>query len=115
MSTDDRSVSWYNEHADGYTAHVRNPDESIYHSLYEKPAMYNMLPDLQGKTVISLGCGSGEDCKYLQSKGAERVIGIDISKELIGIARTSYPSCEFEVMDMEQLEFPDRGFDFVYS
>jgi ubiquinone/menaquinone biosynthesis C-methylase UbiE len=115
MSTDQRSKDWYNQHAERYTQHVRNPKESIYHSLYEKPAMYSLLPGLKGKSVISIGCGSGEDCKYLKSLGAERVVGIDISEKLIEIAKQSYPDCEFYVMDMEKLNFIDASFDFAYS
>jgi len=115
MSTDERSINWYNEHADDYTAHVRNPDDSIYHSLYEKPAMYGLLPDLEGRTVISLGCGSGEDSNYLQTHGAVKSVGIDISEKLIDIAKTSYPDCEFQVGDMEHLNLPDNSFDFAYS
>ena len=115
MSTDQRSKDWYNKFAEEYTKHVRNPDDSIYHSLYEKPAMYKLLPDLKDKIVISLGCGSGEDCKYLKSLGAKRVIGIDSSKKLIEIAKNSYTQCEFNVMDMEQLDFDNVSFDFAYS
>jgi len=115
MSTDKKTIRWYDDNASGYTAHVRNPKDSIYHSLYEKPAMYNLLPDLNGKSVLSLGCGSGEDSQYLKTIGAKRSVGIDISKELVKIASESYPTCEFHVMNMEKLSFPDRSFDFIYS
>jgi ubiquinone/menaquinone biosynthesis C-methylase UbiE len=115
MSTDERSIAWYNQNADNYTNHVRNPDDSIYHSLYEKPAMYGLLPNLEGKSAISLGCGSGEDCHFLQQQGASQVTGIDISEGLIGIAKDTYPECEFSVMDMEHLAFDDDSFDFAYS
>lgn len=115
MSTDKRTVKWYNEHAGDYTKHVRNPRESIYHSLYEKPAIYAELPDLAGKDVISLGCGSGEDSNYLKHKGAKRSLGIDISEKLLEEARAAYPACEFALMDMEKLQLPDESFDFAYS
>lgn len=115
MSTDKRSVEWYNQNAANYTKHVRNPKDSIYHSLYEKPAMYKLLPDLTGKSVLNLGCGSGEDSHYLQQQGAGKVVGIDISENLIGIAKDSYPDCEFHVGDMEHLPFDDASIDFAYS
>jgi ubiquinone/menaquinone biosynthesis C-methylase UbiE len=115
MPTDERSIQWYNQHADEYTSHVRNPDESIYHSLYEKPAMYSLLPDLHGKSVVSLGCGSGEDCHYLQQQGAAKVTGIDISESLLKAAGSAYPECDFKLMDMEALAFDDNSFDFAYS
>lgn len=115
MSTDSKSIDWYNKNAAEYTAHVRNRDESIYHSLYEKPAMYSLLPVLRDKKVLSLGCGSGEDSKYLRQRGANKSVGVDISEGMIKIARESYPDCEFEVMNMEDLNFKTGSFDFVYS
>lgn len=115
MSTDAKSIQWYEDNADGYTAHVRNPDESIYHSLYEKPAMYSLVPDIAGKRVISLGCGSGEDSHYLKGLGAAVSVGIDISSKLVQIATASYPDCVFRQMNMESLSFDDEQFDFVYS
>lgn len=115
MPTDKQTIDWYNENAKKYTAHVRNSNDSLYHAYYEKPAMYKLLPDLQEKTVLSLGCGSGEDSNYLKQRGAERSIGIDISEKLIEIAQRDYPVCEFSVMDMEKLDFPDESIDFVYS
>ncbi len=115
MSTDDKSIQFYKTKAEEYTAHVRNPKDSVYHAYYEKPAMYALLPDLKGKTVLSIGCGSGEDSVYLKRQGAEKSVGIDLIEELINIAKNSYPECEFHVMNMEQLDFPDASFDFAYS
>ncbi len=115
MSTDQKTIDWYNKNAEGFAGHVRNKDESVYHSLYEKPAMYQLTPDIKGKKVISLGCGSGEDSYYLKQQGAELSMGVDISEELIKIATKSYPDCTFKVMDMEKLDFPDDSFNFAYS
>jgi ubiquinone/menaquinone biosynthesis C-methylase UbiE len=115
MSTNKKTIDWYNENADDYTKHVRTKNDSIYHSLYEKPAMYSLLPNIKGKKVISLGCGSGEDSNYLKKIGATKSIGIDISKGLIDIAKESYPNCIFDVMNMEKLNFSDKSFDFAYS
>jgi SAM-dependent methyltransferase len=115
MSTDDKSLQFYKIRAKEYAAHVRNPKDSVYHAYYEKPAMYALLPDLKDKTVLSVGCGSGEDSIYLERQGAGKSIGIDVSDELINIAKNSYPECEFHVMNMEDIDFPDSSFDFVYS
>jgi ubiquinone/menaquinone biosynthesis C-methylase UbiE len=114
MPTDKRTVDWYNEYAKDYAKHVRDKNDSVYHAFYEKPAMYNLLPDLKDKKAVSIGCGSGEDCNELQERGAD-VVGIDISVGLITIAKESYPNCEFHVMDMEELDLPGESFDFAYS
>lgn len=115
MSTDKQTIDWYNNNAAGYTAHVRKPEESIYHAYYEKPSMYSLVPSIKDKDVLSLGCGSGEDISYLKKLGVKRAVGIDISSGLIEIAKESHPECEFKVMDMEHLDLPDSSFDFVYS
>ncbi len=115
MSTDKKTIDWYNNNAKEYTAHVRNSNGSVYHKYYEKPAMYSLIPNIKNKEVISLGCGSGEDSFHLKSLAAKVSVGIDISSELIKIATSSYPECDFKVMDMENLNFPDSSFDFVYS
>ncbi len=107
MSIDDKSIKFYKTKAKEYAAHVRNPKASVYHAYYEKPAMYALLPDLKGKTVLSVGCGSGEDSIYLKRHGAAKSVGIDITGELIAVAKDSYPECEFHVMNMEKLDFPD--------
>ncbi len=115
MSIDDKSLHFYTAGAKAYAAHVRNPKDSVYHAYYEKPAMYALLPDIKGKTVLSIGCGSGEDSIHLKRQGANRSIGIDISDEMIGIAKNSYPECEFHIINMEDIDFPDNSFDFAYS
>lgn len=115
MSADIKTLNWYNENAEFYSCHVKDPYSSPKHSMYEKPAMYSLLPDLTGKKVLSLGCGSGEDSQYLSQSGAKESIGIDISDKLLKIAKETYPDCSFYLMDMEKLDFDDKSIDFAYS
>jgi ubiquinone/menaquinone biosynthesis C-methylase UbiE len=46
---------------------------------------FHLLGDIRGKTVVDLGCGTGENLIPLVERGA-RVIGMDISPDLIAIA-----------------------------
>ena len=39
-----------------------------------------MFPELNGKTVLDLGCGYGWHCKYAADHGAAAVLGIDQRK-----------------------------------
>ena len=39
--------------------------------------------DFNGKTVLDVGCSSGVFCNYAASKGAKRVIGIDLEKPIM--------------------------------
>lgn len=47
---------------------------------------FSLLGDVQGKTVLDFGCGAGENLIPLVERGG-RVIGIDISPELIELSR----------------------------
>ncbi|HKR81677.1 MAG TPA: class I SAM-dependent methyltransferase [Candidatus Saccharimonadales bacterium] len=85
------------------------------HRFVEKPAMQKLLPDLTGKHILLIGCGTGEETVILEQKGAVDITGIDISAESVRLARQAYPQYTFLVGDMHHLDFPDSSFDFVYS
>lgn len=115
MSTDPGTVESYNRNAKQYNAHVSDPGESIFHSYYEKPALRAELPDLAGKNVLCIGCGSGVDAQWLADNGAQSVVGVDISERLIEIGKHERPILDLQVMDMEHLEFDDNSFDLACS
>ena len=110
MPTDKKSIQEYNENFREWLS-----KKGVAHSHLEKPAMYSQLGDIHGKTILCLGCGAGEECAHIKSLGAKKVIGVDISKSLINIAKENFPDIEFKVMDMEKLKFPNSFFDLVYS
>ncbi|MDX2776639.1 methyltransferase domain-containing protein [Streptomyces caniscabiei] len=85
------------------------------HRFVEKPAMRSLLPDLRGKKVLLLGCGTAEEVLLLEEFGAASMTGVDLSAESIRLADETYPSHVFKVGDMHALEFQDQSFDFVYS
>jgi len=117
MSTDKKTIDAYNKHAQSWVNSKQNKQDriSIFHQYLEKPALYGKLPDLKDKSVLCVGCGSGEEVEYLYSLGSKKVIGIDISTGLIDIAKKQYPQFEFYVMDVENLDFPAESFDLVFS
>ncbi len=104
----------YGEYAEKWAERQRSGD-NLSHEFLEKPAMMAALPDLTGKDVLALGCGTGEECPKLKNLGAHRVMGVDKEVELIELAKKEYPDIEFDVMPMENLNFPENSFDVVYS
>lgn len=114
MSTDKRTTNSYSNYAVQWAEHMRS-GKNIAHEYLEKPAMYGKLPNLKGKNVLCVGCGTGEECEHLASLEAKQVVGIDLSEGLIKHAKQSYPKLDFQVMDMEDLDFGSEDFDFVYS
>lgn len=87
------------------------------HRFVEKPMMRSMIPNLNEKKVLMLGCGTGEESVLLEGFGAlpKNIIGIDLSNNSIKIAKETYPNIEFVVGDMNNLPFDNGSFDFVYS
>lgn len=74
-----------------------------------------------GDAVLDFGCGVGllEEFILPALSAGGKVIGVDIGKELIDIARARFPStgsCEFAVIDASgRLPFAGHSFDVVVS
>ena len=65
--------------------------------------------------VLDFGCGVGRLTKALLPYFSE-VYGVDISAEMIRLAKEYTPSCTFLLNQRGDLSlFPDNFFDFVYS
>ena len=85
--------------------------------LFEIPALLSLLPDLEGKRVLDLGCGYGEHCTMFLERGATKVVGIDISSKMLEIARkeNSDPRISYINMPMERIGELEGSFDVVVS
>src|SRR5918997_6034113 len=59
----------------------------------------------QEALVVDLGCGSGLWAQEL-TKAGYRVLGIDISEQMIGIARKRVPEAEFRVGSLFNADIP---------
>ena len=46
-----------------------------------------LIGDVQGKSVLDLGCGEGFYTRRLRRLGAARVVGVDISSEMVALAQ----------------------------
>ncbi len=76
--------------------------------------------DLSGKEVLDIGCGSGRYAVEYAKRGASRVIGIDLSSDMLDLARGLaaregvVAQCEFRQGDFATLDFAER-FDIVLA
>ncbi|MDE1874413.1 MAG: class I SAM-dependent methyltransferase [Candidatus Micrarchaeota archaeon] len=64
--------------------------------------------------VLDVGCGSGKVAALLSNYGL-RVIGIDISKNMLKLAKENSPKSRFYLMNMKDMNFPTKSFDGVIS
>ncbi len=86
-------------------------------NLFELPTLFSLLPDLKGKRVLDLGCGTGERCIDYIKRGAAEVKGIDISEKMLAVAmhENSDPRITYLKMPMEDISALDGVFDVVIS
>lgn len=76
---------------------------------YVKAAVSEVVPP--GSRVLEVGCGTGDVIAHLQPQEG---LGIDLSSEMIAIARTRHPHLKFAVHDL--MGDPLSGtFDFVVA
>ncbi len=86
-------------------------------NLFELPTLQALLPDLHGKRVLDLGCGSGERCMDYIHNGASAVTGIDISEKMLSVAKSENadPKITYLKIPMEDIGSLDGVYDVVIS
>ena len=99
----------------GYSKIRENKNSA--NELFEKPALFSLLPDLTGKKVVDLGCGFGEHCMEYVRRGAASVVGIDISEKMLTVAKAenSHPKIIYIHMAMEEISHLKERFDVAAS
>ena len=88
---------------DGYTAKFTN---------YGIGPLIDVIDASPGQKVLDVCCGTGLAAMAAQAKGAQ-VTGIDISEEMIALARARNGGCRFQTGDAESLPFEAATFDAV--
>lgn len=54
-----------------------------YNDFVEQPSIKSTISNLKGKSILDLGCGTGHFSSYCIENGASKVIGVDISRNMI--------------------------------
>lgn len=98
---------------EGYTELRKKP--ATANDTEEKPALFSLLPDLNGLTVLDLGCGFGENCEKFIELGAARVTGSDISEKMLAVAQRNHPSATYVRGDMSDLSYLSEQDDLPKS
>lgn len=101
-------VSTYSEIADKYT-------QQYFDDLSDTPWIDKLLSKAKkGSLILDVGSGPGQFTKYMIDKGYQ-VLGIDLTDEMLQIARRKVPEGDFRKMDMRQLDFKPGTFDGILA
>lgn len=102
-----KTVKKYDEIAEEYAQKISEKDPG---DVYKWVETYLK----KGSSVLDAGCAAGRDSHILSSKGYE-VTGIDLSKNLLAIAKREHPDITFQYVDVRKLPFKNESFDAVWS
>ena len=86
---------------------------SFFNKYVEIPGVKRILKDIKRKKILDIGCASGTHSEILHKKGAI-VTGMDISKEMIDLAKSRLPTLNFKVGNMNHLPFKNNSFDILF-
>lgn len=107
------SETWLSDTRASYDADASGYAEQVRGLLDDKPylrtslALFAELVDAAGGgPVLDAGCGTGYATDHLHRLGAD-AFGIDLSAEMIAIARRDHPHLRFEVGTMTALDLAD--------
>ncbi len=83
----------------------------------EWPALRSLLPDLQGRHVVDLGCGFGWFSRWAAEHGAASALGVDVSEQMLQQARadTHSATIEYRREDLDTLVLAPRSCDLAFS
>jgi SAM-dependent methyltransferase len=98
-------------------AEYRRAKQHPWRMHVEHFTMFELLGDLSGKSVLDLACGEGFFTRFIRQRGAESVVGVDISPAMIELARAEEArrplGIEYLVQDAQRLDQFQGRFDLV--
>ena len=99
-----QSHNQYANIAEAYRLSKQEP----FREFIESPSLQSVLGDVKNLNIIDLACGDGFYARQFKAQGARRVVGVDLSPEMIGLARQSEQEqplgLEYVVSDAAQIQ-----------
>ncbi|MBX4197851.1 class I SAM-dependent methyltransferase [Candidatus Parcubacteria bacterium] len=82
--------------------------------IYDKYLSDNFLNNSE---ILDIGSGAGRIMKYLNQRGVleENITGVDVSSEMVKIAKNRLPGATFANQDIAHLDLSNKNFSLVTS
>ncbi len=91
--------------------------DSVYDITYrflKKFVKYEKL-DAKDLTILVIGCAYGYECKACKDFSFKKVVGIDVSEDVINEAKKTFSQIDFCVGDVCNLNFKENEFDIIMA
>ena len=104
----EQSHKVYNKMAQGY--------DSAPEGHYTRPHKAELMKKVtlvDGDNILDVACGNGYLLGELSKKARVNAYGVDISENMIAVARKRYPDCVFTVQPCVPLPFENESMDVI--
>jgi ubiquinone/menaquinone biosynthesis C-methylase UbiE len=78
----------------------------------EQPVVQRIFDSLPASDALDAACGTGRHSEYLAQRG-HRVVGVDVTEEMLAVARQKVPSAAFHRAALDSLPVADTSVDLV--
>jgi ubiquinone/menaquinone biosynthesis C-methylase UbiE len=99
--------------AEGYAVWSATYDQPVNPLVaLEQQIVRSLIDAIPRGRALDAACGTGRHTEYLCARGFGTV-GVDVTPEMLEIARQKVPSAQFVAGDLTSLDFPDAMFDLA--
>lgn len=107
---------FYTENVTRHGNDIRSVAWGSRESQEERFRIFSEMADLEGKTILDVGCGLGSFYGWLKNRLKNfQYTGVDITPSMVELASASYPGIEFKVQNINDIEKPEPLYDFVFA
>ncbi|MCL2439344.1 MAG: class I SAM-dependent methyltransferase [Alphaproteobacteria bacterium] len=114
MNKTDITIDTYNNVIDEYESYYKSKgDECKVH--FRKEIDYVVSKLGRGARILDAGTAAGYYPQYLTNLADKEfdVIGIDASEKMLERAAKNAPKATFKLMDLRNIDFPEKSFDAI--
>lgn len=107
--------SLYDKYASEYAEAIK---DNTYNAHFERPSLISLLPEVEGKNILELGCGSGELVDLFLKKHCQQVTAVDHSLPMVNLIKERFDSsvnCYQQNLEVGIPNEKDSSFDLVVS
>jgi len=105
------------KHRDSLTRHGYHPNALYWSSREIQETRFKVLAEVgieSGASVLDVGCGFGDFKRWFEAQGrAVDFTGVDVSPDLIGVAREQHPDANFLCGALGDFNLETESFDWV--
>ncbi len=96
---------------------IAGDDEPYYR--YKREKFLNMLStvNFNNKSILEVGCGPGGNLNFIYQFAPKRLVGVDISNEMVELAKSNVLTKEIEIYKIDGISLPFAAsiFDVVIT